>query len=136
MLVVFVFLLLAACGPATQPADVPPAGGPATPTPVVPPSATPAQTTTAAPPAPESTPPAAACPDADAAGLAQSIAHGFTFTSAEEVLAWFCAGADFEDIIIALETEEQANVPAEEMLSMLAAGLTWEEIWQSIGLIE
>lgn len=65
-----------------------------------------------------------------------SIAEEYDFTSYEEVMTWFCNGAEFEDILVALETESQTDVPAEEMLGMLADGFTWEEIWQLIGLTE
>ena len=49
-------------------------------------------------------------------------------------MTWFCDGAEFEDILVALETAEQTGASAEEMLIPLAAGLTWEEIWIEVGL--
>jgi alkylation response protein AidB-like acyl-CoA dehydrogenase len=51
-------------------------------------------------------------------------------------MTWFCSGAEFEDILVALQTEDQTGTPAEEMLVMLAEGFTWEEIWLVIGLTE
>ncbi len=80
--------------------------------------------------------PGATCPDPDALNLATVIASGYSFTSTEEVTGWFCNGAEFEDIVIALETEDQTGVLAEDLLAMLASGMTWEDIWQSIGLTE
>lgn len=68
--------------------------------------------------------------------IGQSIAEEYDFTSYEEVITWFCNGAEFEDIFAALETESQTGTPAEEMLQMLADGFTWDEIWQIIGLID
>lgn len=66
--------------------------------------------------------------------IGQSIADEYESASYEQVMTWFCNGAEFEDILTALETESQTGTPAEEMLLMLADGFTWEEIWQMIGL--
>jgi hypothetical protein len=68
--------------------------------------------------------------------IGQSIADDYDFTNYEEVITWFCNGAEFEDILIALETESQIGTPAEEMLGMLADGFTWDEIWQLEGLTD
>jgi hypothetical protein len=76
------------------------------------------------------------CPSKDALELGAAIAQGYDFTSTEQVMTWFCDGAELEDILVALETEEQTGTSAEEMLIMLAAGLTWEEIWIEVGLTE
>lgn len=80
------------------------------------------------------TPGPADCADADATTLGAAIAEDYAFTSTEQVMGWFCNGAEFEDIMVALETSRQTGASAEEMLSMVAAGLTWEEIWQVVGL--
>jgi hypothetical protein len=76
------------------------------------------------------------CLDGEVSPIGQSIAAEYTFTSYEEVITWFCNGAEFEDILVALETESQTGTLAEEMLQMLADGFTWEEIWQLTGLTE
>ena len=68
--------------------------------------------------------------------VGKSIAEDYTFSSYEQVMTWFCNGAEFEDILVALETESQTGTPADEMLKMLAAGFTWDEIWQTIGLTD
>jgi hypothetical protein len=68
--------------------------------------------------------------------VGQSIADDYEFASYEQVMTWFCNGAEFEDILVALETESQTGTPAEEMLQMLADGFTWDEIWQMIGLTD
>ena len=68
--------------------------------------------------------------------LGQSIADDYESVSYEQVMTWFCNGAEFEDILVALETEEQTDTSADEMLQMLADGFTWEEIWQLVGLTD
>jgi hypothetical protein len=64
------------------------------------------------------------------------ITESFPETSYEQVMTWFCNGAEFEDILVALQTEKLTDFPAGEMLFMLADDWTWEEIWQVIGLTE
>lgn len=76
------------------------------------------------------------CLEGEVSPIGQSIAADYEFTSYNELMIWFCNGAEFEDILVALETEAQTGTPAEEMLQMLATGFTWEEIWQSIGLTD
>jgi len=66
--------------------------------------------------------------------IGQSIADDYDSVTYEQVMTWFCNGAEFEDILVALETEEQTDTSADEMLKMLADGFTWEEIWQLIGM--
>jgi hypothetical protein len=68
--------------------------------------------------------------------IGQSIAEDYENASYEQVMIWFCDGAEFEDILVALETEEQTGTPAFEMLRMLSDGFSWEEIWLLIGLTE
>jgi hypothetical protein len=68
--------------------------------------------------------------------VGQSIADDYEFASYQQVMTWFCNGAEFEDILVALETESQTGTPADEMLQMLADGFTWDEIWQIIGLTD
>jgi len=67
--------------------------------------------------------------------IGQSIGDDYDSVTYEQVMIWFCNGAEFEDILVALETEEQTDTSADEMLKMLADGFTWEEIWQLVGLI-
>jgi len=68
--------------------------------------------------------------------IGQSIAVDYEFVSYEQVMTWFCNGAEFEDILVALETEAQADTSTDEMLQMLTDGFTWEEIWQLVGLTD
>jgi hypothetical protein len=68
--------------------------------------------------------------------IGQSIADDYESASYEQVMTWFCNGAEFEDILVALETKEQTDASADEMLQMLADGFTWEEIWLLVGLTD
>jgi len=89
---------------------------------------------------PEATPlPEAAstdCLGGEVSPIAESIAKDYEFTNYEEVITWFCNGAEFEDILVALESESVTGTPAEDMLQMLADGFTWDEIWGLTGLTE
>jgi len=92
---------------------------------------------------PASTPspaaPAAAssdCLEGERSRIGEAIAEDYAFTDYEEVVSWFCDGAEFEDILVALETEDISGVPVEDTLQMLADGFNWEEIWQLLGLTE
>ena len=76
------------------------------------------------------------CPGEEINTIGQGIADEYEFTSYNEVMTWFCSGAEFEDILVALQTEDQSGTPAEEMLVMLAEGFTWEDIWLVEGLME
>ena len=68
--------------------------------------------------------------------IAEAIADEYDNSSYRQVMTWFCNGAEFEDILVALETENQTDTTANEMLQMLAEGFSWREIWQLIGLID
>ena len=52
----------------------------------------------------------------------------------DQVMTWFCDGAEFEDILVALETQDVTGEPAEDMLQMLADELTRDDIWLLDGL--
>ena len=66
-----------------------------------------------------------------------SIADQFAeITSYQEVMAWFCNGANFEDILNALVTQEISNVQAEIFLEMIATGNNWDDIWLELGITE
>jgi hypothetical protein len=138
--VFLITLLLYACGaPQSQPAEqVPPTvSSPlqnvveATPEPAQEIASTPVQTE----PSLDATAPPTCLGD-EVSSIGQAIADEYDSASYEQVMTWFCNGAEFEDIIVALESESQTGTPAEEMLQMLADGFTWDEIWQLIGLTE
>jgi len=84
----------------------------------------------------QSLPTPTTCASEDINKLGQSIAEDYPFVTAEEVMTWFCNGADLEDILVALASEDETGTPAEEMLVMRAEGLSWEEIWQIVGFSE
>ena len=69
--------------------------------------------------------------------IARGIADEYTsMTSYDKVMAWFCDGALFEDILNALTTEELTGVEAQVTLEMLSTGKTWDEIWLELGVTE
>lgn len=74
------------------------------------------------------------CPGQEINPLGESIAADYDFTTYNQVMTWFCEGAAFEDILVALETQAVTDEPAGEMLQMLAEGWTWENIWLLVGL--
>jgi hypothetical protein len=76
------------------------------------------------------------CLGGEISPIGESIAEDYEFTDYAEVISWFCNGAEFEDILVALESESLTGTPAEDMLQMLADDFTWDEIWQLIGLTE
>jgi hypothetical protein len=66
-----------------------------------------------------------------------SIAEQFSeITTYQEVMNWFCSGAEFEDILNALMTEELSEIEAENFLKMIADGNTWDDIWLELGITE
>ena len=97
-------------------------------------SSPPEEEAEAPPPITETKPPN--CLGAETHPIGQSIADEYDFVTYQEVMTWFCNGAEFEDILTALQTEELTGTPTEELLTMLADGFTWEEIWLLEGLIE
>jgi len=133
-------LLLYACSaPQSQPAEQIPPSASATSLVVVDPTPEPTQEIAPAPVQTEPSLGATAPPSClgdEVSPIGQVIADEYETASYEQVMTWFCNGAEFEDIIVALETESQTDVPVEEMLQMLADGFTWDEIWQMIGLTE
>jgi hypothetical protein len=76
------------------------------------------------------------CLGGEISPIGESIAEDYEFTDYAEVISWFCNGAEFEDILVALESESLTGTPAEDILQMLADGFTWDEIWQLVGLTE
>lgn len=76
------------------------------------------------------------CLGPDIHPIGQSIAETFPDVTYEQVMVMFCNGAAFEDILLALETAKLTEEQPEELLASLAEGSTWEEIWQSLNLLE
>jgi hypothetical protein len=132
-------LAVLACGapaspgtPAALPAATPEGGAGLAPT---------AAAASTAPPATQAEAPAA-MPDAPvdctgeaAVGMAEAIAESYQ-ADADVVLAWHCAGSRFEDILLALETSDQAGAAVETLLARRAQGDTWDDIWEDLGLFD
>ena len=76
------------------------------------------------------------CYGTDTHPVGESIADQFEDTTYEQVMVWFCNGAEFEDILQALQTEEITGDDPDKLLRRIAAGETWDEIWLDIGLTE
>lgn len=74
------------------------------------------------------------CPGDEINPIGESIAADYDFTNYDQVMTWFCEGAEFEDIMVALETQDATGEPAGDLLQMLADGLTWDDIWLLVGL--
>jgi hypothetical protein len=68
--------------------------------------------------------------------MGEEIADQFDETTYEEVMTWFCNGAEFEDVLVALQTEKDTGEPADDLLKLLAEGQTWEQIWDALGLTD
>lgn len=64
--------------------------------------------------------------------MAEGMAEQFK-ASYDEIMTWYCDGAAFSDILIALETEELVDLSVEELLMMVEDN-TWEEVWQDLGV--
>lgn len=72
------------------------------------------------------------CTDLNPHPIGASIAADYE-VSYEQVMTWFCGGFSFENILVALETSEAVDIPAETLLQMLLEK-EWEEIWVEVGL--
>lgn len=62
--------------------------------------------------------------------MAEGMAVQFEI-SYDQIMTWYCDGAAFSDILLALETEELVDLSVEELLSKVE-NKTWEEIWQEL----
>lgn len=51
-------------------------------------------------------------------------------------MVWFCNEFEFDDILIALETEADSEQIAGELLSMIENGKTWDQIWVELGILD
>jgi hypothetical protein len=73
------------------------------------------------------------CTEVDPHPVAQGIARKFDVTY-EEVMTWFCGGHSFDDILLALETAELVDRPADELLTM-KENSSWDQLWEELGLV-
>jgi hypothetical protein len=67
--------------------------------------------------------------------IAAGIAEQFEDTSPTDVMEWYCEGAEFEDILLALQTQKQSGAEIEQLLRQLAEGMSWDEIWLELEII-
>jgi len=74
------------------------------------------------------------CSSTTPSPIGQNIADTYSVTY-DTIMAWFCSGFSFENILIALETSEAVDVPAETLLRMLL-DKEWEEIWVEVGFTD
>jgi len=77
--------------------------------------------------------PAVDCTQGEHHPIAQSIADDFG-VSYDQVMAWACAGETFDDILLALQTSEMVQRPADELLAMKKRAGDWDKVWESLGL--
>lgn len=76
------------------------------------------------------------CPGEERNAIAESIIEKYPEVSYDRVMTWFCDGAEFEDILLALLTGRLSDADPEDMLEDIAAGITWDEIWEELNLTD
>jgi hypothetical protein len=123
--------LLAACG-ATPPPETGPAVEEATSAPAeqTQPENSPEGNTPAATNAPT------CYPEGDHPIAVSMAAQYSAITDYAEIMGWFCAGAEFEDILNALVTEELVGADPEALLVRIASGASWDQLWLELGITE
>lgn len=77
--------------------------------------------------------PSEVCPQPDPHPIGVSITEKFDVPY-EEVMDWFCKGETFEDILLALETEELTGRTLEELFGM-KGHKSWEDVWKELGIV-
>lgn len=76
----------------------------------------------------------AVCTETDPHPVAEGISEKYEVPY-DQVMEWFCAGAPFEDILLALETHKLTELPVEQLLER-AEEVGWDQLWAEVGLIE
>ena len=77
------------------------------------------------------------CTETNPHPMGESISAKYEVRYAE-VMTWFCGGASFDDILLALETRKATDAPVETLLER-AEEVGWDEVWveyEVIGEIE
>ena len=103
-----------------------PCQNPPAPTPRATPVADPTRPVTISPQRPE-------CARGDRHPMAAALADR-TQVPYEEIMRRYCAGFDLSMIELAYQTSRLAGVPVDEIFALIQTGMTWEEIWQSLGI--
>jgi hypothetical protein len=68
--------------------------------------------------------------------IAVSIAEKYPEVSYDQVMTWFCDGAEFEDILLALLTARLSDAETEDLLEDISMGITWDQIWEELNLTD
>jgi hypothetical protein len=78
------------------------------------------------------------CLSDTALSMAAQIAGSFDDVTYEVVSGLHCEGFAFEDILLALETAELSEIEAapRDLLWLRRDGMSWDEIWQALGLTD
>lgn len=66
--------------------------------------------------------------------MGESIAAKYEVRYAE-VMAWFCGGTSFDDILLALETRKLTDTPVEALLER-AEEVGWDQVWIEYEIVE
>ena len=86
-------------------------------------------------PTPEETVAPATCPAAlNQHPVGWRIANTYDLDY-DEVMGWFCDGYGFGQIMLALQTSNITELPAEDLLQMKTEQGGWGRVWQGLGLI-
>lgn len=73
------------------------------------------------------------CTDTNPHPIGESIAVKFEVTY-EQVMTWFCSGESFDDILLALQTSELVDQPA-DLLLQRKNEVGWDQVWSELGLV-
>jgi hypothetical protein len=52
----------------------------------------------------------------------------------EEIMHWFCEGEAFEDILLALETQELTGRTLEDLFAMREQ-MSWDDVWKELNIV-
>jgi hypothetical protein len=77
--------------------------------------------------------PTPVCPPLEPHPLGVSIAEKYEVPY-PEVMRWFCAGEAFEDILLALETQELTGRTLEDLFAMREQ-MSWDDVWKELNLV-
>ena len=127
-IVLFTAVLLAACGATPVETDRTPGAQRTKPEPTATQGSSGQQTATEAPAT------APTCTETDPHPMGESIAAKYEVRYAE-VMTWFCGGASFDDILLALETRNLTDAPVETLLER-AEEVGWDQVWVEYEVLE
>jgi hypothetical protein len=73
------------------------------------------------------------CTETDPHPIGQSIAETYE-TSYEEVMTFFCTGVSFDDIVLAYQTAELAEIDVNDALTLWYDYGNWDDVWLELGI--